>query len=517
MNRGPLLLGLLLSLCPLTANAKVVETSAGLIEGRLTRGVYRFMGVPYAAPPIGDLRWRAPQPAAPWTGIRPAYKPASACAQYGNFFASSDAATFDKPHGSEDCLYLNIWAPQKFSAKRPVLIFFHGGSGIAGDAAHPLYDGAKLATALDAVVITTNYRLSVFGSLQSEALRTGDPAEDSGSYYLLDLIQVLDWTRNNCVGFGCDGGNITIAGQSAGAVNVLSLLRSPLAKGKFQKAISLSGVPFSGSWEQAKERTQELLSNLLIADGQAADKEQAQDQMQTLNPDDLREYLYAQPMHALVKASGRGLSPVALADGVVLKTLDAPESPAPQVVSKVPLLMGKTRDELTTLIPLFETDAPLVEMWPYYSGEPRQRSIKNELGWFKRIKRGTTVFFADRFLRRKFKRFTKEYGAQLPALYVYQFEWDNYPEPWRSDLGAFHGLDIPFVFGNFIDDRKIYMRFAWTEENRNEREALHRHIAESLKAFVHKGAPSTPAQAKQPWPQWQDGSHIEIWDSPSND
>ena len=186
-----------LLLVPALTAAAEVTLSSGRIEGERLDDIDRYLGVPYARPPVGALRWRAPQPPEAWTGTRPALTPGHACMQRGNFFASDDERTFDLPYGDEDCLFLNVWAPVA-DGERPLLIFFHGGSGIAGDSAHPLYDGTRLARALDAVVITANYRLGVWGSLQSPALETGDAAEDSGSFFLLDMVRVLDWARANC-------------------------------------------------------------------------------------------------------------------------------------------------------------------------------------------------------------------------------------------------------------------------------------------------------------------------------
>lgn len=486
------------------AAASVITVEGGQLKGQSLSYVDQFMGVPYAAPPTGPLRWRAPQPVVPWQGVRPARQPARACLQIGNFFASNDPETFDQPYGSEDCLYLNVWAPRGPTAERPVLVFFHGGSGIAGSSAHPIYDGARLARDLDAVVITANYRLGVWGSLQSDALHTGNPAEDSGSFFLLDMIRVLDWTSAHCPVLGCDGSQITISGQSAGAVAVLGLLRSPLAKGKFARAISFSGLPFSATDAEARKRTETLLKGL-------TDQEDARPALNELAPEALRDALYRQSPEALLAASGRGLSPLYVADGTVLMAAPDDATAHPGVVSKVPLMIGKTLDEMTTLIPLDPRTRSFGAIWPLVNGAPRDETLRQRIGWFSSIKRGMVVSLADWSIDRRIRKAEARYAEQLPAVFAYRFAWADYPDPWRSELGVFHGLDLPFIFGNFIDDQKAYMRFAWTEENRAEREHLHQEIAVRLRAFVHTGNPNPPDATGSGWPPWNQADDLHIW------
>jgi para-nitrobenzyl esterase len=431
--------------------------------------------------------------------------------QMGNLYASDDAATFDQPYGSEDCLYLNVWTPRPAAAARPVLIFFHGGSGIFGDAAHPLYDGARLAGAADAVVITANYRLGVWGALQSPALQTGDPAEDSGSFFLLDMIRVVDWTRENCAAFGCDANNITISGQSAGAVSVLALLRSPLAKGRFQRAISFSGLPFSASMEDARQRTTKLLTQLLIDDASAAGEADAAQILASKTTEQLRDHLYRKSPAELLRASGAGLPPPYVADGTVLATLDEPDEAAAAIVSAVPLMIGSTRNEMSMLTPIATVGRSARKLWPLVDGEPRDETIDQQLGFFGGIARDIRVTLGNWFVQRQLRKAEREYARKLPAVYVYHFDWKNYPDPWRSELGAFHGLDVPFVFGNFIDDRDIYMRFAWTPDNRNEREALHADMAAAIRAFVHTGDPNDARTTGSRWLAWHDEEYIKLW------
>lgn len=500
---------LLCFICAAFANAAEVEISSGKIEGSYSDGVSRYLGLPYATAPVGDLRWRAPHDVEHWDGTRQAFTFGSACMQIGTFYTSNDEASFDQPYGSEDCLFLNVWVPEATSSPRPVLIFFHGGSGIAGSASHPLYDATRLARETGAVVITANYRLGVWGALQSPALQTDSPAESSGNFFLLDMIKVLDWAHENCAAFGCDSDNITISGQSAGAVAVLALLRSPLAEGKFHRAISFSGLPLSASLKTAQKNSQKLYSALLSLDGSAKSSKDAKKILADMTTQDLRNYLYRQTPEDLLKASGRGLSPAFYADGTVLLELEKADQTTAAVVSRVPLLMGKTRDEMKTLLPISKELSKAVAMWPLINGEPRTSTLSEKLGVFRSILRSVNVKFAEWHTRRQMLGLAHDYADQLPAVYVYQFEWDNYPEPWKSDFGAFHGSDVPLIFGNF-NDKKSYMRFAWTSQNHDEREAIHGEIMARISAFLHSGDPNGQRLETQ-WLPWDKQEYIQFW------
>src|SRR5690348_11209570 len=211
-------------------DAPVVTTSDGAVRGAAAGTVNEFLGLPYAAPPTGNLRWRAPQPAAAWTGVRDATTFGPSCPQAPSPFA---------PPGpfSEDCLYLNVYTPAaRPGANRPVLVWIHGG-GLVQDGARD-YDGTKLA-ADGVVVVTINYRLGALGFLAHPALASHGAA---GNYGLMDQQAALRWVQRNIARFGGDPGNVTIAGQSAGGLSVLAQMVSPSARGLFQRAIVQSGT-----------------------------------------------------------------------------------------------------------------------------------------------------------------------------------------------------------------------------------------------------------------------------------
>ena len=217
-----------------------VSTLAGVVQGRLERDVAVFRGMPFAAAPVGALRWRAPEPAGPWPGVRQADAFGKACPQ--NRGASLDQAGDPGPV-AEDCLFLNLWTPRAdAAAKLPVMVWIHGGAFVIGAGSQSLYDGHALA-ARGAVVVTFNYRLGALGFFAHPALDIG--ADSPVNFGLLDQIAALRWVHDNIAAFGGDPGNVTIFGESSGAQSVLALFTSPPARGLFRRGIAQSpyGIP----------------------------------------------------------------------------------------------------------------------------------------------------------------------------------------------------------------------------------------------------------------------------------
>lgn len=226
------------------ALAGPLRVQQGLLTGVAgrSRAVTVFKGVPFAAPPVGPGRWRAPQPAAAWTGTRAATTFSPSCIQ--TIVEGKHPWSYEfMAHGevSEDCLYLNVWTPARAATDRlPVFVFIHGGANVEGSGSIPVYDGEGLASK-GLVVVTINYRLGIFGFLAHPELTRESPDHTSGNYGLLDQIAAVRWVHANIAAFGGDASRITIAGQSAGAQAVHNLTASPLARGLFQRAIAESG------------------------------------------------------------------------------------------------------------------------------------------------------------------------------------------------------------------------------------------------------------------------------------
>jgi para-nitrobenzyl esterase len=217
----------------------IVHTSDGSIEGIAQNGVEAFKGIPFAAAPIGELRWRAPQPVEPWRGVLPATHYRAACTQKGMYPPDAPAEPV-----SEDCLYLNVWRPVSANGMLlPVMVWIYGGGLTNGSAAVPLYAGDQLARR-GVILVTLNYRLGVFGFLALPALSAKSAHHSSGDYGLLDQIAALQWVQRNIAAFGGDPRNVTVFGQSSGSISISALTASPLAKGLFEKVIGESGGLF---------------------------------------------------------------------------------------------------------------------------------------------------------------------------------------------------------------------------------------------------------------------------------
>src|SRR4029453_9296584 len=217
--------------------AAPVKTEGGLVSGVVADGVQSWKGIPFAAPPIGDLRWRAPRPAAPWTGVKEARAYANDCMQLP---FPSDAAPLGTPP-AEDCLYLNVWAPEKPAApKLPVMVWIHGRGFVNGGGSPAVYDGSEFARR-GIVFVSFNYRLGRFGFFAHPGLTKESPDGPLGNYGYLDQIAALQWVQRNIAAFGGDSKEVTLFGESAGGGSVNTLMISPLARGLFQKAICESG------------------------------------------------------------------------------------------------------------------------------------------------------------------------------------------------------------------------------------------------------------------------------------
>jgi para-nitrobenzyl esterase len=478
-----------------------LKTSQGWLQGGEHDGVEYYFGIPYAEPPVGALRWRAPRKASAWDGVREARHFSLPCAQIGNFFATNNSDFFNRPFGSEDCLYLNVWTPIVQIGPRPVLVFIHGGAGVYGAASLPLYNGERLSRELGAVVVSMNYRLGMFGALHMDALHTGDPKEDFGNFGLLDQIKALEWVKNNIADFSGDVNNVTVMGHSAGCVSIWSLLKSPLASGKFKKAICLSGIPLTTSSDELAERSQRFINNLKVLS--KVNSAFAQKNLDT-NPQQLRQALYALSTEEIVEA-GKGIKAMSgEPDGTVLALAENNK-----LTNPVPAIIGSVRNEASMLLITHTGHVKPEKLWELIHSDWQGLSAGDFFpSLWRRLTYSLAVKFANSSLLNKVDESALLLADQAHPVYRYKFDWDDMEEPWQSLFGAYHGLDIPFVFGNFERETPNISYFSWTKSHIGELERVHRQFIFAFKGFIESEDPNKYSSELQ-WPIWDENSNFQ--------
>ncbi len=430
----------------------VVSTDAGMVEGRLEEGIWEFLGIPYAAPPTGELRWRPPRPVPAWDGVRP-------CKQFGDSCPQPEAAWYGLGSLGEDCLYLNVWvAAGEAGEPLPVMVWIHGGAFLTGSTSlelqhgTPLYSGRGLA-GRGAVVVTINYRLGPFGFLAHPLLSRESPEGVSSNYGLLDQLAVLRWVQRNIGGFGGDASRVTLFGESAGATSILDLMVSPPAEGLFRGAIAES-PPF---WirhllppaYRSLSRAEEVgvrLAQALGSDGSA-------DILADMRARSEEELLSAARLEIGLLPGGMDFGPVV--DGSLLP--DRPE--ALYLEGKqhdVDLIAGCNRDEANFFLAGLDCSGSdytefvhrmaggaaeeVLRLFPPGEGGEAKSSLSEMVT--------ALEFWAPcRFLA----RCLSEAGGNA---YLYHFDRVPPTEEGRA-LCACHGSEIPYVFGE-LDPARGY-------------------------------------------------------------
>lgn len=431
-----------------------IEIADGMVQGQIDGGSRSFLGIPFAAPPVGGLRWRPPQPAVPWNGVLEASAISAACAQNESLTtpASDD----------EDCLYLNVWTPEPAPAEPlPVMVWFHGGgntSGSTGDLI-PLgvgglfYDGRSLAESRGVVVVTANYRLNVFGFLSDAALAAEDSDYPySGNQALLDQRAALEWVRGNIVAFGGDPDNVTIFGESAGSFDVCYHVASPLSAGLFHRAISQSGGCTTRSMTdvESRQRTEQLVAEVGCSG--------ASDRLACLR---------AVPVAELLAQSG-GFGPAV--DGGFL-----PDQPRTIFdagrFNRVPYILGSNADEGTLFflgVEPLETEEELrAAVEAQYGDRAEELLALYPLSQFASPNDVWVRISGDSGLVCGTYDTARRAAAGGADVYLYNFAWPVLTEILPS-LGATHGAEIAFVFGSAeapsAEDRAVSeaMQGYWT-------------------------------------------------------
>ncbi len=477
--------------------APLVKTAGGVVEGKGDGAVHAFLGIPYAAPPVGDLRWKPPVAAAKWTGVRKAKEFGAHCMQ-GKVFGDMN---FRDSGGSEDCLTLNVWVPAKTSgAKLPVMVWIYGGGFVAGTTSEQRQDGTHLAQQ-GVIVVSMNYRLGVFGFLVHPELAKESGRNAAGNYGLLDQLAALRWVHENIAAFGGDPGNVTIFGESAGSFSVSAQMASPLAKGLFQKAIGESGAAFySGglSFESLSVREEKDAKTVSTKLG-----------ISTLA--ELRALPAEKLLAAFAPPQSRGFDFGPDVDGYFLPEA-VPAIFAAGKQNDVPLLAGWNHDEgsfeiafspqkptADTLKATAQKDFPgkAEEFLRLYSSDTPEQAL-----------RSAEDFAGDRFIAFStwdWMESQSKTGKQ--PIYRYRFDLGPPADPKGPQLGAYHSAEIEYVFGQL--DSKVGV--AWKAENR----ALSDEMQKYWSNFARSGDPNGPGLPKWPAYTAADGWRVMFLDAPS--
>jgi para-nitrobenzyl esterase len=478
-----------LAVPPVASAQTPIKTDAGLVTGKDSpvKGVRAYLGIPYAAPAGGTNRWKAPQPVAPWDGVKAATEFGLPCIQPKVF---GDIDFGDRI--SEDCLSINVWtgAPSA-NARQPVMVWIHGGGFVAGGSSEPRQDGSRLA-AKGVVVVSMNYRLGLMGFFAHPELSRESPDKVSGNYGLLDQIAALRWVQKNVAAFGGDPGNVTIFGESAGSMSVSMLMATPLAKGLFHKAIGESGASFPSG-------PQPGLGGATLASAEAGGQ-----QFATAAGAGSLEALRARPWKELLGGPGtppRWFSPVV--DGHVLPA-PVHEIFAKGQQHKVPLLAGWNEDEIRASVTL-RPQKPTAES---HKADIAKRFGAAADAMLKAYPAATdaealeaaAALASDSFISYGTWKWLEVHRATSGRkVYRYRFDRDIPIEAGRvqngvavtaKDVGSRHAGEIEYVFGQLETVKGV----EWAPEDR----ALSNAMMDYWSSFARTGTPKAGGQPA--WP-----------------
>lgn len=526
------------------------QTSYGNVLGSdnsAASGTYAWKGVPYAKAPVGALRWKPPVDPDAWTTTRTTQQFGNACVQSERLYGPGSNNTYDATVGSaigttvgsEDCLYLNIWRPSNDTGSLPVIVWVHGGSNISGYTADPVYDGATLARTANAVVVSVNYRLGIFGFMNGSAFKTGEPLNDSGDFAILDIVKALQFIKTNIAAFGGDAGNVTLMGQSAGAVDVYAVMTSPLVA-TASPALIHRALPISGGLSPASELPAGsiatlapasayagqwglLIVNMVIADGLATDTPSAQAYLATQTNDQIAAYMRGKSADYVLNTVLTKLAPLgASGSGPIPDGSVVPVNPIAAIragqYAKVPVLVGNTRDEgklFPTFFPLaggtgsgrLLTDPQVFNIaFNYQPNAAAQTTIEQWIpAGYLPAETPTTGFnaVADNLTRIFFiasrDSIMNALATQQSNLWAYRFDWDEEPAPFNTIYGAAHAFDLAFAFGNF--GPSLYTNIEFSTANQPGRLALSDAMMHSIGAFARTGNPNDATLGVN-WPVW---------------
>jgi para-nitrobenzyl esterase len=460
-----------------------LKIAGGLVSGTMgTDGVKMYLGVPFAAPPVRENRWRAPQPVVPWKGVWTANRKPAECLQ--RLRSTTANQYFEDELAGEDCLYLNIWAPAnaKSSVRLPVVVYIYGGAFYVGSASMPLYAGGEIAKK-GVIYVAANYRVGVMGFTAHPEATKESGHNASGNWGLLDQIAALEWVKENIAAFGGDPSNVTLVGQSAGSMSINILQASPLAKGLFRRIVGMSGSMLGGV----------IPSNSTLAAAEA----QGQKLQQALKATSLEEMRAISSDKVFAAAQAAGIQSGAIVDGYLLpEPVDSIFKQGKQI--DVPLLAGSTANDIGTTPPMraansvdqFTTlaaqtygsaSAELLKLCPVQDDSEARRMAEAI---------GENSGFA--ISARQWAKAQVATGKQPAYLYLFTRAHPFTPGVTFSDLdpktaGAYHTSDVPYWLGTYNAFNLIRRTRDWTTWDRE----LSNDMQDVIVEFAKTGNPST--------------------------
>ena len=463
------------------AALETVHIEGGEVSGVVDRGIRVFKGIPYAAPPVGPLRWKPPQRVVAWTGVRDAAEFGAECPQTP--YPGSSIYVRPAQPQSEDCLFVNVWTPAKSGAKHPVLVWIHGGALTRGSSISDTRDGVPLAKK-GVVLVSLNYRLGPLGYLAHPELSAESPRHSSGNYGVLDQIAALEWVQRNIAAFGGDPAKVTIAGESAGAWSVNTLVASPLAKGLFIQAIGESGGRFDRTPYLSEDRAGESAESVGMAFAKAVGAESL-------------AALRALPIEKLVTVqSFRTQENV---DGWVLpneiRTIFANKHH-----NRVSVIVGSNANEMTSLTGAAaapKTIDDLKRRTTLQYGDLAAEfdtayGVKSEAD----VVRATLASARDTIFSLHMRTWARETVASGSKAYLYYFTHAP-PHPRARELQAFHAAEIPYVFNVVPSTDPREAGFAYTAADRQLADSMSRYWVN----FVSTGDPNGRGLPR--WPAYR--------------
>lgn len=473
-----------------------VSVTGGQIRGAVSDEapeVVAFKGIPFAAPPVGDLRWRPPAPIVPWEGVRDATAPGPVCMQGGD------------REQSEDCLFLNVWAPAETTEPRPVMVWIHGGGFVTGSGSDALTDGTRLASR-GVVVVTLNYRLGPFGFLAHPALSAESEHDASGNYGLLDIAAVLEWVRDNAAAFGGDADRVTIFGESAGAGAVMSAMLMPQTRGLFHRAIAESS--FITGWDR---RLREPFGGATSAEAQGVAVGEALGATGDAALATLRGATPTDVFTAVGAAGFVGLAWAPNVDGWAI-----PEDPVLMYANgsqhQVPLITGINGNEGSLLNGAIQMDD--VAAFDDYVRATYPSVADEALALYgvsspEEAKPGLDHLFHDMWIAGPVRTLASHHASSAPV-WLYHFTLVP-PTQMGGFLGSHHAAEIMYVFGNLLDQSSPPNPMNvgdWTDADRQVSDAM----MDAWTRFAATGNPNGDGLVQ--WPEF-DGAdqHLTFGDA----